>query len=75
MSNGGEMCYMMAMKKPKVFGAIASIAGLTLNNMSRDYKMPIPFMEVHGTADNTSKWLPTDAYMKCPTLSPKREIP
>ena len=56
MSNGGEMCYIMAMKKPKVFGAIASIAGLTLNNMSRDYKMPIPFMEVHGTADNTSKW-------------------
>lgn len=56
MSNGGEMCYLMAMKRPKMFKAIASIAGLTLSNMDRNYKYPIPFMEVHGTADKTSKW-------------------
>ena len=28
MSNGGEMCYLMAYRKPNEFGAIASMAGL-----------------------------------------------
>lgn len=56
MSNGGEMCYLMAMNKPKVFKAIASIAGLTLANMDRNYSEPIPFMEVHGTEDRISEW-------------------
>ena len=30
MSNGGEMCYLFAQKRPETFKAIASIAGLTL---------------------------------------------
>ena len=30
MSNGGEMCYLTAMRKPKAFTAVASIAGLSL---------------------------------------------
>lgn len=56
MSNGGEMCYLMAMHHPEKFNAIASIAGLTLFCMDRDYSRPIPFMEVHGTSDRTSMW-------------------
>lgn len=56
MSNGGEMCYKMAAEHPEMFSAIASIAGLTLTSMSTDYRRPVPFMEVHGTADHTSEW-------------------
>jgi polyhydroxybutyrate depolymerase len=57
MSNGGEMCYLTAQKKPKAFKAIASIAGLTLTDMMPlKYKKPVPFMEVHGTEDRTSEW-------------------
>ena len=56
MSNGGEMCYKMAAEHPETFSAIASIAGLTLTSMTTDYRRPIPFMEVHGTADSVSAW-------------------
>lgn len=57
MSNGGEMCYLVARKKPKLFAGIMSIAGLTLPGMTPlHYDNPVPFMEVHGTADKTSKW-------------------
>ena len=57
MSNGGEMCYLTAQKKPEAFKAIASIAGLTLTDMMPlKYKKPVPFMEVHGTEDHTSEW-------------------
>ncbi len=56
MSNGGEMCYKMAAEHPETFSAIASIAGLTLKCMSTDYRRPVPFMEVHGTADRVSFW-------------------
>ncbi len=56
MSNGGEMCYLMAEKRPNAFKAIASVAGLILEEMDRDYRTAVPFMEIHGTADRTSKW-------------------
>ena len=57
MSNGGEMCYLMAQKKPGLFAAICSMAGLCLYNMLPiTYTAPVPFMEVHGTEDHTSEW-------------------
>lgn len=57
MSNGGEMCYLVARRKPDLFAGIMSIAGLTLPEMTPlQYHSPVPFMEVHGTADKTSKW-------------------
>ena len=66
MSNGGEMCYLMAYRKPKEFAAIASMAGLTLTEMAKrhNYTEPIAFMEVHGTGDKTSRWEgdPTNKY-------------
>ena len=58
MSNGGEMCYLMAYLKPDFFAAIAPIAGLTMDWMRKelDAKGAVPLMEVHGTADKTSLW-------------------
>ena len=58
MSNGGEMCYLMAYTHPEAFGAIASMAGLQMDWIVRELKPrgPVPFMEVHGTGDKTSRW-------------------
>ncbi|MGM9764842.1 MAG: alpha/beta hydrolase family esterase [Candidatus Cryptobacteroides sp.] len=57
-SNGGEMCYLMAYLHPDFFGAVAPIAGLTMEWMRKelDSKGPVPLMEVHGTNDTTSEW-------------------
>lgn len=58
MSNGGEMCYIMAYLKPDMFAAFASIAGLSMKWSYKkfDAKKAVPFMEVHGTMDKTSRW-------------------
>lgn len=58
MSNGGEMCYLMAYLRPDVFTAFAPIAGLSMEWSYRkfDAKKAVPLMEVHGTADKTSCW-------------------
>ena len=58
MSNGGEMCYLMAYLKPDFFAAFAPIAGLSMEWSYKKYnaKKPVPLMEVHGTMDKTSKW-------------------
>ncbi len=57
MSNGGEMCYLLA-RKSRTFKALASIAGLTMTWMYDQLpaNRPIPFMEVHGTNDTVSYW-------------------
>ena len=58
MSNGGEMCYLLAYLKPDVFAAVAPVAGLTLEWMYREFKARkgVPLFEIHGTADRTSEW-------------------
>jgi len=58
MSNGGEMCYLLAYKRPDLFAAIAPIAGLTMEWIykSMEAPVPVPLFEVHGTKDNTSYW-------------------
>ena len=58
MSNGGEMCYIIGRKYPSAFRAIASVAGLTMKWVadSLPFHGPVPFMEIHGTADKTSRW-------------------
>lgn len=58
MSNGGEMCYLMAFSKQNTFKAVAPIAGLTMVWMYRDLEAanPIPLFEIHGTEDRTSEW-------------------
>ena len=58
MSNGGEMCYLMAYSKQSVFKAVAPIAGLTMAWMYErlEAPRPIPLMEIHGTEDRVSEW-------------------
>ena len=58
MSNGGEMCYLLAYSKQNTFKALGSLAGLTMEWMYRelDIPKPIPFLEIHGTLDHTSEW-------------------
>ena len=58
MSNGGEMCYLLAYSNQQTFKAVAPIAGLTMEWMYRELEAtrPIPLMEVHGTKDHTSEW-------------------
>ena len=53
MSNGGEMCYLMAYSRQKAFKAVAPIAGLTMAWMYRHLEggKPIPLFEIHGTED------------------------
>lgn len=58
MSNGGEMCYLMAYSKQSTFKAVAPIAGLTMAWIYQSMKAqrPIPLMEIHGTEDRVSEW-------------------
>ena len=58
MSNGGEMCYLQAYSGDRTFAAIASVAGLTMKWIydTRKPLRPVPFLELHGTADKTSLW-------------------
>ncbi|MBQ7856206.1 MAG: prolyl oligopeptidase family serine peptidase [Alistipes sp.] len=58
MSNGGEMCYLMAYLRPELFAAVAPVSGLTMEWMYRELraKRPVPVFEIHGTLDKTSAW-------------------
>lgn len=58
MSNGGEMCYLMAYSEQYTFRAVAPIAGLTMTWMYQQLEAsrPIPLMEIHGTEDRVSEW-------------------
>lgn len=58
MSNGGDLCYQLAYTDPTVFRAYASVAGLTFEYayLPNRLSLPVPFMEIHGTADKTSMY-------------------
>ena len=58
MSNGGEMSYLLAYEQQNTFKAVAPIAGLTMEWMTKNYTRtrPIPLFEIHGTEDRTSEW-------------------
>lgn len=58
MSNGGEMCYLMAYSNQSTFKAVAPIAGLTMAWIYEQMEAPrpIPLMEIHGTEDRVSEW-------------------
>lgn len=59
MSNGGEMCYLMAYSKQSTFKAVVPIAGLTMAWIYEQMEAPhpIPIMEIHGTEDRVSQWM------------------
>lgn len=58
MSNGGDISYLLAYTNQTTFRAFFSVAGLTLSWIPEKLKMkrPVPFAEIHGTADHTSEW-------------------
>lgn len=58
MSNGGEMCYLLAYCGQRTFAAVAPIAGLTMAWMPEKFTKPapIPLFEIHGTEDRVSEW-------------------
>ncbi len=58
MSNGGEMCYLLAYCSQKTFVAVAPIAGLTMAWMPEKFTRSrrIPLFEIHGTEDRVSEW-------------------
>ena len=58
MSNGGEMCYLMAYSNQYTFRAVAPIAGLTMawTYEKMEATRSIPLMEIHGTEDRVSEW-------------------
>lgn len=58
MSNGGEMCYLLAYERQSTFKAVAPISGLTMEWMTKAFTRtrPIPLFEIHGTKDKTSEW-------------------
>ena len=62
LSNGGFMCYTLAVRAPGVFRAIASVAGtMSLGTWNgRDESAAVPVLQIHGTTDTT---VPLDGTM------------
>jgi len=58
MSNGGDMCYLLACQAPGVFKAVAPVAGCMMEWIysSCNPSNPIPVLEIHGTNDNITYW-------------------
>lgn len=58
MSNGGEMCYLLAYSDQRTFAAVAPIAGLTMAWIPEKFapERKIPLFEIHGTEDRVSEW-------------------
>jgi len=56
MSNGGEMCYMLACQANDTFKAVAPVAGMILQDILDDCQdsTPIPIFEIHGSQDNVT---------------------
>jgi len=58
MSNGADMCYILACRSPEVFSAIAPVAGCMMDRTfeSCNPGKPIPVSEMHGTDDSITLW-------------------
>lgn len=60
MSNGGDICYLAALRGQSVFKAFAPVAGLAFTWFFEKYAAanprPVPLFEIHGTADRVSEW-------------------
>mgnify|MGYP006417341459 FL=1 len=56
MSNGGEMCYMLACQANDTFKAVAPVAGMILQDILDGCQdsTPIPIFEIHGSQDNVT---------------------
>mgnify|MGYP003729000181 FL=1 len=57
MSNGGEMSYMLACQANDIFKAIASVAGMIMEEIYNTCEsISIPVFEIHGTQDDINWW-------------------
>jgi polyhydroxybutyrate depolymerase len=58
MSNGGDMCYLLACQAPGIFKAVAPVAGCMMEWIysSCNPSNPIPVLEIHGTDDDITYW-------------------
>ncbi|MGB1205953.1 MAG: PHB depolymerase family esterase [Chitinophagales bacterium] len=54
LSNGGDMCYMLACEAANTFKAIAPVAGMMLETITAECEVenPMPVFEIHGTNDD-----------------------
>ncbi|PTL26585.1 esterase [Prevotella sp. oral taxon 820] len=58
MSNGGDICYLSAYRNQTTFKALASVSGQLMEWIYKGAapQRRVPFMEIHGTADPTSRF-------------------
>jgi len=58
MSNGADICYILACKASEVFSAIAPVAGCMMESTFQTCKpqKPVPVFETHGTDDAITLW-------------------
>ena len=58
MSNGGDMCYLLASRRPQRYAALGPVAGFMSVEILRSDRNPhpVPLFEIHGTADRTTRW-------------------
>jgi polyhydroxybutyrate depolymerase len=58
MSNGGEMCYLLACEASDTFKAVAPVAGMMLQKIfdTCNPTKPIPIFEIHGTKDEINRF-------------------
>jgi len=58
MSNGADMCIVLACKAPEIFKAVAPVCGsiMKINLDSCTNSKPIPVFMINGTADETTWW-------------------
>lgn len=58
MSNGAEMCYLLACRASETFRAVAPVAGMMLkiNIENCSVSKPLPVFEIHGTKDTINRY-------------------
>jgi len=58
MSNGGDMCYLLACQASDMFKAVAPVAGCMMEwfYSTCNPSNPIPVLEIHGTDDDITYW-------------------
>ena len=56
MSNGGDLCYMLACEASETFRAVAPVAGMIMQNIMDDCtpSNEVSILEIHGTNDNVT---------------------
>ena len=56
MSNGGDLCYLLACEASEVFRAVAPISGMILQDIMNtcEPSQEVPILEIHGTNDDVT---------------------